>query len=70
MVSEQAGKAVNNIVDSLRPQPLAIALILINVIFLFGGGWVIHDVAERTSEGNARRDKMLVDIMSGCNRKD
>ena len=63
---EQTGKIVASTAESLGKSPLALGLIVVNMIFLFGGGWVIHDVAERTSAGNERRDKMLAEIIRSC----
>jgi hypothetical protein len=42
------------------------ALIVVNLIFLLGGGWLLHDISTKVTEGQIRRDKMLFDVMMGC----
>lgn len=45
----------NNIVESLRAQPLVLALVLINVIVLAGFAFTLHEVGKSI----ARKDAML-----------
>lgn len=59
MVGTETVKAV---AGGLKSQPLAFALVLINVMFLAVGAWILRDVAT-----NARdRDKMLTEIARDC----
>ncbi|MCP3460584.1 hypothetical protein [Bradyrhizobium sp. CCGUVB23] len=45
----------NNIVEGLRTEPLALALVLINVIVLASFAFTLHEV----SKSIARKDAML-----------
>lgn len=65
-ITEQGGKVAISMVEGMRSQPLALALITINVVFLVGGGWVLHDLASRTTEASVRRDKMLTEFVTSC----
>lgn len=49
----------NNIVESLRTRPLALALVLINVIVLAGFACTLHEV----SKSIERKDAMLKSCM-------
>ena len=55
---EQSGKVATGVVDGLKQQPLSLALIVMNVVFLIGFAWVLNRVAE----GGERRDKMLMEL--------
>lgn len=63
---EEGGKLAQATVAGLSGNPMVLALVMINLVFLVGGGWIIHDVADRTAKGNERRDKMLTDLMLAC----
>lgn len=41
------------IVDGLKSQPLALALIVMNFMFLIGAWWLISEVADRNKTQNA-----------------
>lgn len=56
---EEGGKVAMGTVEALKSQPLALALIVINVLFLLGSVYVILDIAERADVRNIRIDKML-----------
>jgi hypothetical protein len=77
---EEGGKAVSGVIAGLSSNPLVLALITINLIFLVGGGWIARDTSIRVHEANhlrdlreqedkARRDKMLTEIMDRCYQK-
>jgi hypothetical protein len=53
--SDMVRQLANNIVESLRTQPLALALVLINVIVLAGFAFTLHEV----SKSIERKDAML-----------
>lgn len=67
-ITDNGAKVATSTIDALKGNPLVLGLLLVNVVFLVGGGWVIHDVAERTAIGNERRDKMLVEIFKECRK--
>jgi hypothetical protein len=53
--TEMVKQLANNIVESLRTQPLVLALVLINVIVLAGFAFTLHEV----SKSIERKDAML-----------
>jgi uncharacterized BrkB/YihY/UPF0761 family membrane protein len=63
---EQAGKVVSGTVDALKGQPLALALVIINVMFLAGGMWTAHDFFQRLESASLRKDTMVEEMMKRC----
>jgi threonine/homoserine/homoserine lactone efflux protein len=56
---EQVSKVASTTIEALKAQPLALALIVVNVLFLLAGIWIMHDVAARFEARNERFDKVL-----------
>lgn len=63
---EEGGKVAIQTVESLGKNPLVLGLILVNVLFMVGGGWIVHDVSDRVQTATERRDKMLGDLIRAC----
>jgi hypothetical protein len=52
----------NNLIDALKAQPLVLAVIVINVLFLVGGVYVLHDRAT----SNERKDALIATLTERC----
>lgn len=50
------------VAEGLKAQPLALALVVINILFLTGGGWLLMHVAERAEQ----RDTALIAMARDC----
>ena len=59
-------KAIQIVSDSMKAQPLALALILINLLFIGAGVWVLRDVALNARERAENESKLLAQILSDC----
>lgn len=59
---QEAAKVASGIVDTLKNQPLALALIVINVLFIAFVGFVIHGLAD----AEIRKDNLLADLARNC----
>jgi hypothetical protein len=59
---EEGGKVAGGIVEGLKSQPLALALIVINVLFLGFMGFIIHSLKEQ----GERKDALLGDLARNC----
>ena len=59
-VTEEAGRVGSAAVSAMSSQPLAIALLIINIGFLGFAGYVLGQVAANASE----RNKMQTDLIS------
>lgn len=54
-------EVVDHTIQAMRSQPLAIALVLINIAFLLGGVIVLRDIAKSVE----RRDDLIMNLASG-----
>jgi hypothetical protein len=64
--TEEVGKVATATVESLKSSPLALALIIINVLFLIGGGYILHDVGENLRGQQLRKDELLAQLAKDC----
>ena len=51
----------DNIIDSLKAHPWALALVVVNVLFL---SYIVHEVAA----SGERRDQLIADLARDCSR--
>lgn len=68
-VTEEAGKVGTAAVGAMSSQPLAIALLIVNVGFLAFAGFVLGKVAENAQERNKTQMDMLgrlADDLANC----
>lgn len=63
---EEGGKVAGGIVDGLKAQPFVLALVVINVLFLGGVGYVLHRVSENNALISERRDTLLAELARNC----
>ena len=63
---EEGGKAATAAVTGLAAQPLSLALVCINVVFLAFGTWFIRDVIQTSSAANIRRDQLMMQLIKDC----
>lgn len=64
--TEEAGKVASGIVDSLKSQPLVLALIVINVLFLAMFVWIAHEVATTNRIERTQRDTLIQELQKTC----
>jgi hypothetical protein len=62
MAGEGATQVASGVVDALKQQPMALALVVINVLFLGAGGWFMGKIAERVEQ----RDGMIMQMLKDC----
>ena len=68
-VTEEAGKVGTAAVGAMSSQPLAIALLIINIGFLAFAGYVLGEVAENARERNKNQTDLIakmVDEIRDC----
>ena len=63
---EEGGKVATAAVESLKSQPLALALVLVNVLFLCAGLYAVHDIAGAVRGREERRDALLLEFAERC----
>jgi hypothetical protein len=59
---EEGGKVATATVESLKSQPLALALIVINVLFIGFVSFVLHSLKDQAE----RKDALLGDLARHC----
>jgi hypothetical protein len=64
--TDDASRAVVGVADAMRSQPLALALVIINLLFLGAGGFFLHELGIATVRENERRDDLIADLAKRC----
>ena len=59
MTGEEAAKVVSTVAESLKSQPLALALVVVNVLFLAAGIWFLHELSGITRTNRAHQDALV-----------
>jgi len=62
-ITEEAGKIGHAAVTSMSAQPLAIALLIVNVAFLGFAGFVLGEVAANASERNKTQMELIAKLV-------
>lgn len=57
-----ATKVAGNIVEALKTQPLVLALLVLNIVFLVFIVWVLREVSATNRTREAQRDKMFGEL--------
>jgi hypothetical protein len=59
---QTTGKIISSVTDGLKDRPLALALVLVNVLFLIMTSGLLYSV----NEHGLRRDKLISDLVANC----
>ena len=63
MTGEDAVKLAGTVAESLKTQPLALALVIVNVLFLVFGAWVLHTVGVHVRAERATQTAVLKECL-------
>jgi hypothetical protein len=63
---EHSAKALHSLADAMKAQPIALALIVINLLFLGTAVLVLRDVALNAREREISDSKLLSQILRDC----
>ena len=66
MAIEAGTKVATSVVETMKSQPLALALIVINVLFLAVGVWVLREVAQNSRTDRAAQVALLTQMANNC----
>lgn len=61
--AEEVGKVASGVVEGLRAQPISLALIVLNIIFLFVGYLVLTKVSDRAAADMLRADELIAKLV-------
>jgi hypothetical protein len=65
---QEGGKVATSMIEALKSQPLALALVIVNVLFLLGGLYFLHDLKASVQERNLRHDQQFSTLLEHCLR--
>jgi hypothetical protein len=63
---EEGAKVASSVVEGLKDQPLSLALIAMNVIFVMFTGWLAHEWNVRTTHQYEVKDQLIARLIDKC----
>ena len=63
---EEGAKVATSVVEGLKSQPLSLALIVVNLVFVVFVGWLAHEFNERTINQYAVKDQLIAKLLDQC----
>jgi len=63
---EAAGNIASNVVEGLKAQPLALALIVVNFMFLLGGLYAAKSLLNNIATAEAHRSELVKSLVEKC----
>jgi len=62
-VAEHGAKVATGIVDGLKSQPISLALIVLNLVFIGFVGWIAHEINLRTEHQYQVKDQLIASVI-------
>jgi len=66
---EEGAKVATGVIEGLKSQPIALALIVMNVIFVGAITYASHELNIRTTARYAAQDELIHKLIDQCNAK-
>jgi len=66
---EETGKVATSVIESLKTQPLALGLIVLNVCFLLFVGYIAHLVSSKNAADALRQQSLIEQLTQACIEK-
>jgi hypothetical protein len=63
---EEGAKVATGVVDALRGEPISLALIVMNVIFIGAVGWWAREINIRTTHQYEVKDALIEKLIDQC----
>ena len=63
---EEGAKVATGVVEGLRSQPLSLALIVVNVVFVLFVAWLAHEFNTRTTHQYEIKDQLITKLIDKC----
>lgn len=63
---EEGAKVATTVVEGLRAQPLSLALIVVNLVFVVFTGWLAHEWNVRTTHQYEVKDQLIIRLIDQC----
>lgn len=66
MVAENVTSTANSVVDAMKSQPLALALIIVNLMFLAGGLYAAKTLFANIATAETHRSEFVNTLVEKC----
>jgi hypothetical protein len=63
---EEGAKVAHGVIAGLKEQPLSLALIVMNLVFVGLFGWMANEFNQRTTHQYAVKDELIVKLIDKC----
>jgi hypothetical protein len=63
---EEGAKVATGVVEGLRAQPLSLALIVVNVVFVAFFAWIANEFNQRTTHQYEVKDQLITRLIDKC----
>jgi len=63
---EEGAKVATTVVEGLRAQPLSLALIVVNLVFVGFVAWIANEFNQRTTHQYEVKDQLIARLIDQC----
>ena len=63
---EEGAKVASSVVEGLRAQPLSLALIVVNLVFVGFVAWIANEFNQRTTHQYEVKDQLIARLIDQC----
>jgi hypothetical protein len=63
---EEGAKVATGVVEGLKSQPLSLALIVLNLVFVLFVAWLAHEFNQRTNHQYEVKDTLIAKLIDKC----
>ena len=67
-IQEETGKTVRSITEGLKAQPLALALVVMNLVFIGFTYLIFHELNTRTTHQYEVKDQLIAKLIELCGK--
>jgi hypothetical protein len=60
------GEAIKTTIDALKGNPIVLGLLVINLMFLFAGGWTMNTIVNAVAATRTNQDAMIKVLLTSC----
>jgi hypothetical protein len=67
-LGEQGAKVASSVIEGLRGQPLSLALVVLNMVFIVFVAWLSYTVNARTEHQYQVKDELIIKLIEKCQK--
>ena len=65
-LTEEGGKVAHGVIEGLKSQPISLALIVINIVFVVFTWYIAHEINQRTEHQYEVKDQLISKLLEQC----